>query len=180
MDFPKLTSQRLILEPFSPAHSLGMFTLWSSSEVCRYSGDAVDWDGQPIRLPARDRSDSDKILDYFIRRAAAGTGIRWAMILLQTGDCIGAVGLNAVDPTPELAYHVHPDSWHLGYAREACQAVIDWAGANLSGRTIEAFIDEENASSKRLAEHLGFEAMDASRDGATRYERVHGRRNSRN
>jgi len=153
-----------------------MFALWSSPEVCRYSGEAKDWDGRPIQLPARDGSDSDKILDFFIRRAAAGTGIRWAMVLAQTGDCIGALGLNALDPTPELAYHVHPDAWHSGYAREACQAVIDWTKANLASRTIEAFIDEENASSRRLAEHLGFEPMDASRQGATRYERVHDQR----
>lgn len=147
--------------------------------MCRTSGDAEDWDGLPIQLPARDRSDSDKILDYFIRRAAAGTGIRWAMILAQTDDWIGALGLNALAPTPELAYHVHPDAWHSGYAREACRAVIAWTEANLPSRTIEAYIDEENASSRRLAKHLGFEAMDASRDGATRYERVHLQRKPR-
>ena len=59
--FPELVTGRLILEPFNSRHSDGVFALWSSPEVCMYSGDAYDWDGNLIRLPARSPSDSDLI-----------------------------------------------------------------------------------------------------------------------
>ena len=49
---PIVITDRLTLEPLSLAHSAGMFAMWSSPEVCRYSGAAFDLSGRPIRLPA--------------------------------------------------------------------------------------------------------------------------------
>ncbi len=170
--FPQITTDRLILEPFSQSHSGGVYLLWSNADVCRYSGDAQDWEGQRIELPARSPLDSDKILDFFIRRATEGTGVRWAMILKESGECIGALGLNALNPIPELAFHLHPDAWGVGYAGEACRAVMAWSENRLPARTMEAYIEEGNTNSRRLAKSLGFQATESSRDGATRFERI--------
>lgn len=167
--FPDLATERLLLEPFAHRHSGGVFALWSSPEVCRYSGEAQDWDGRRIELPARTVVDSDKIIDFFIRRAAEGTGVRWAVILQKSDRCIGAVGLNALTPLAELAYHLHPIHWGSGYAKEACTAVIRWCRESLRGVSIEAFIETENVASARLAKRLGFEESPTSREGAQRY-----------
>ena len=86
LTIPTLRNERLRLEPLSPTHSAGMFTLWSRAEVCRYSGPAVDAFGDPVQLPAVTPLDSDRILDFFVRRAAAGLG------LAATGEVVeGAV-----------------------------------------------------------------------------------------
>ena len=146
-----------------------MFALWSNPEVCRFSGDASDAQGQPIHLPARSPGDSDKILEFFIGRAAEGTGVRWAVRLREGGACVGAVGLNTLRPTAEIAYHLHPDHWGSGYATEACAAVVAWCRVNLPGDTIEAFIESENTSSIQLAKRLGLKPSSGSRNGATRY-----------
>ncbi len=173
-DFPQLTTDRLRLEPFELGHSAGIFRLWSSPEVCLHSRDACDRQGRPIRLPARSPTDSDKILDFFVRRAQTGTGVRWAVLLARSltaedDGCIGAVGLNALSPVAELAYHFHPDHWGAGYAEEACAAVLRWCRQDRPGIEIEAFIEAGNIASARLARRLGFEPTPESRDGADRY-----------
>jgi ribosomal-protein-alanine N-acetyltransferase len=168
-EFSELSTERLRLEPFAHSHSDGVFSLWSSPEVCRLSGEAHDWQGRPIHLPARSPIDSNKILDFFIRRAAEGSGIRWAVISKRSDQCIGAVGLNSIAPTAELAYHLHPDHWGSGYATEACTAVLEWCRLNLPGVAIDAFIEAENVASTRLAKRLGFEETTALREGARRY-----------
>lgn len=167
--FPELVTERLILEPFNSRHSDGVFALWSSSEVCLYSGDAYDWDGNLIRLPARSPSDSDLILEFFIRRANEGSGVRWAIISRADARCLGAVGLNSVEPFAEIAYHLHPDCWGSGYAGEACESVITWIRENLAVAEIEAFILPENDRSITLAKRLGFVSTPHSKDGARRY-----------
>lgn len=166
---PGLETKRLVLEPLAWKHADGMFALWSSAEVCLHAGGAVDLDGQPVRLPALRHADSDRILAFFVEHARRGTAARWAVIRREDGRFLGAVGLNALRPAAELAYHLHPDHWGCGYATEACGAVVDWVRAALPGVTVEAFVEPANAASVALAERLGFEATAANRDGATRY-----------
>ena len=80
LQIPTLETARLRLEPLSAAHSSGMFALWSRPEVCRHSGPAIDADGLPINLPATSPGESDRIIAFFVRRAAAGLGLRWALM----------------------------------------------------------------------------------------------------
>eukprot|EP01041_Mallomonas_annulata_P025788 gene25788-biopygen18591 len=93
LQIPTLRTRRLRLEPLSAAHSGGMFALWSQEEVCRFSGSAEDANGLPITLPAACPEDSDRIIDFFVRRADAGLRFRWAMIAEPDGLFIGALGL---------------------------------------------------------------------------------------
>lgn len=146
-----------------------MFALWSSPEVCRHSGEARDEHGAPIVLPARTPVDSDKILQFFIGRARAGTGVRWALVTKDQGRFVGAVGFNSLLAPAELAYHVCADRWGRGYAREACEAVLRWVRAERGVDAVEAFVEEENERSSALARGLGFVATDEVRDGARRY-----------
>ena len=83
--------------------------MWSSPEVCRYSGPAMDLSSRPIRLPAESPTDSDKILEFFLSRKQDGTGFRWALISLDSGSFVGAVGFNSLGEVCELAYHMDPE-----------------------------------------------------------------------
>ena len=163
---PTLWTARLRLEPLTMAHSAGMFGLGSGEEVCRYAGPAVDADSLPIGIPAATSADSDRIIDFFVRRAGAGLGFRWALLTEPDGIFVGALGFNHLGPCPELAYHLHPDAWGQGLMAEACRAGLAW----VSGASqVQAFIDPANIASIKLAERLGFRTSGEMVGQALRY-----------
>jgi ribosomal-protein-alanine N-acetyltransferase len=164
---PKLSTARLTLEPLSLAHSAGMFAMWSRPEVCRYSGPAADYEGQPIRLPANTAADSDEIIEFFVRSAAEGTRLRWAMLL--GGAFVGAIGFNALGPCSEIAFHQRPEFWGRGLMTEAAAAALEWLRTRPDARDVEAFIDPANLGSIALAERLGLRPTGDTTEGAERY-----------
>lgn len=144
------------MQLFADNHSAGVFELWSSPQVCEYSGPAIDLQGNPIRLPAVDHADSDKILQFFMQRSRIGTGCRWALIAKESGDFLGAVGFNSLGGCCEIAYHLVPKFWGQGYAAEACLEAIAWAVAEFDASRFDAYIELENKASVRLAEQMNF------------------------
>jgi ribosomal-protein-alanine N-acetyltransferase len=146
-----------------------MFLLWSSEEVCRYSGPALTWAGDPLRLPATTPSDSDKIIEFFECAAVADKGFRWAVVERGSDEFIGAVGFNSLSPTAELAFHLRPEFWGLGLMREAAEAAMGWLRQQRPKLNIEAFIETGNDPSVRLARRLGFQATGVFHDGAERF-----------
>jgi ribosomal-protein-alanine N-acetyltransferase len=159
-------SERLMLEPLTRVHSDGMFALWSHAGVCRYSGPAFDVRGQPITLPARVPSDSDKIIDFFLHGAAGGERFRWAVLTKAERRFIGAAGFNALGACSEYAYHLTPAFWGYGYMTEASLAALRWLRGEPDRERIEAFIAPDNAASIKLATRLGFRATGDAVDGA--------------
>ena len=180
MQLPILTTGRLLLEPLTQAHSDGMFALWSAPEVCAYSGRAFDLQGNEIPLPAQSARDSDRIIAFFQAMQASGTGCRWAMRSLVadapggaagaafSGVFVGAVGFNVLGARAELAYHLHPRFWGNGLMQEACAAALAWI-AREGTQEVEAFIEQDNLASVRLALRLRFLPAQAAKDGAWRY-----------
>ena len=164
-----LRTERLRLVPLDAAHSAGMFELWSSPAVCEFSGTADDLDGKPVRLPAQDPSDSDKIIRFFEAFLVEGKGCRWAVLDRADQRFLGLVGFNRLGPTCELAYHLLPAHWGHGYMGEACRAALQWASSSYPGCLFEAYIEPGNRPSIVLAERLGFERADELREGARRY-----------
>lgn len=158
----------MLLEALTASHSVGMFELWSSEEVCRHSGDVTNWDGQPLALPAADAATSDQIIEFFQRMAAAGRGIRWAVLERSSGAFVGAVGFNALEDRAELAYHQLPRFWGRGMMGEACEAALAWAGGR-GAREAVAYIDAVNVRSVRLVQRLGFRKTGEVRDGAEEF-----------
>jgi len=146
-----------------------MYKLWSSPEVCRYSGPAADLSGRPIRLPAESSNDSDKIVEFFISRREHATGFRWALVSLESESFVGAVGFNSLGDSCELAYHMDPDYWGRGFMLEACRVALQWALQDFGAREIEAFIEPDNARSIRLVERLGMRPTGQSEEGVERY-----------
>lgn len=169
MKAPTFKTSRLLLEPFSAKHSNGMFKLWSSPEVCQYSGDAHDFGGGKINLPAESPRDSDKILNFFIQYQARSEKIRWAVSSLEDQCFIGAVGFNTLSDCAELAYHLHPSHWGKGYAMEACQEIVTWRLHHNESTSLEAFIEPDNFPSINIVTKLGFNFYGESSEGCNRY-----------
>ena len=169
LEVPHLQTERLVLEPFSKDHSLGMFELWSSPEVSCYSGPAIDFWGNPIELPATNSQESDKILDFFIRHQEQGTAFRWALLLKDKPQFTGAVGFNSLGRCSEIAFHLHPRFWGKGIMSEACRAAISWATSTYGSHSIDAYIEPGNLASIRLIHRFRFAPTGESKKGADRY-----------
>jgi RimJ/RimL family protein N-acetyltransferase len=94
----------------------------------------------------------------------------WAVELLSDGRLIGTVSLfnawRALEPEfgqdPEMGWIFATEAHGRGIAREACDAVLGWAEANLAPTPIWAIIAPANEPSHRLAEKLGFERVRTS------------------
>jgi RimJ/RimL family protein N-acetyltransferase len=169
MQVPTLDTDRLILEPLDLRHSEGMFRMWSSPEVCKYSGPASDLSGEPIQLPAASPADSDKIVEFFLSRCEGGDGFRWALISRSTGGFLGAAGFNSLGECCELAYHMDPGAWGSGFMYEACRAAMDWARGEYGARAVVAFVEHNNARSIRLARRLGMAPSGSGEGGTQKY-----------
>nr|WP_281376471.1 GNAT family N-acetyltransferase [Sphingomicrobium lutaoense] len=88
------------------------------------------------------------------------------MVVRQSDDrLIGDLGLFdaqrgiGFDGEPEMGWIFDPEAQGRGYAREACEAVLDWADRELC-RDIWAIIEPANRPSFALAEKLGFAVVD--------------------
>ncbi|MFT4104907.1 MAG: GNAT family N-acetyltransferase [Lacrimispora sp.] len=69
------------------------------------------------------------------------------------------------DDTPvELGYHIFSLYRNQGYAREACQAILQYGAQEVSGQ-IYARIERTNLPSLKLAESLGFRLITQGRNG---------------
>ena len=167
---PTLVTDRLVLEPLARKHSAGMFLLWSRDEVCRYSGVARDWDGNPIRLPVSSAADSNKIIHFFGRLSEQGNGFRWAMAERDSGEFVGTIGFNRLTPNAELAFHLRPEFWSRGLMREAAEAALAWS-KQFGVSTVEAFVEPGNRTSIALVRRLGLAPTGVVQDGAEQYLR---------
>lgn len=166
---PSLNTDRLKLVPIGAAHSLAVFNLWSNADVCRYSGPVVDYDGNVIDTPCTTVDQSDRIIEFWEQAAREGWGFRWSVLESRSATFVGMVGFNAIAPVPEIAYHLHPDFWGKGYMLEATTVAIEWARANLRSNQIEAFIEDGNVRSIRLAARLGLIATGYYKEGLQQY-----------
>ncbi len=165
-----LETERLVLEPLSLDHSEGMFLLWSDPEVCRYAGPVHDYEGHLVPSPVRTSSDSDRIIDFWIRAHSDGWGFRWSLVERSSGIFMGTTGFNSLGACAEYAYHLNPLYWGRGFMTEATLAAMAWVRAN-GATQVEAFIDPANINSIRLVERHAFERTEEMQDGALRFVR---------
>ena len=81
----------------------------------------------------------------------------YALVERETGEVLGVAGLNRQSSsTAELHYWIRSDHAGLGLTTEACRRLVDWARSSLRLRTLTLWAGRENASSRRVAEKLGF------------------------
>jgi RimJ/RimL family protein N-acetyltransferase len=84
--------------------------------------------------------------------------------LRETGEVIGFAGLQlrplGGQTVLNLYYRFRPDRWGLGYATEACRAVVVHARSLLPAAPVVAITDEGNVRARRLAERLGLVATE--------------------
>lgn len=80
----------------------------------------------------------------------------WSLVARETGLMIGSCGIVHPEgwPRHELTWWIMPQARRRGYALEASQAVLGWAGQALGWPAVETHMNDENLPARRLAERL--------------------------
>lgn len=84
MVFPELQTDRLQLVQIEEKHTDSYFEIMSKDEVTKYYG----------MESLKNLEDASKIIDSFERTYKSNRGIRWGIVLKETGEFIGTAGLN--------------------------------------------------------------------------------------
>ena len=71
------------------------------------------------------------------------------------GDC--GITIQNIDgeKLPEIGYHIHKKYWRCGLAKEAAQAVRDWAFENTEYASLYSYCKYTNEASYKTAEAIG-------------------------
>lgn len=157
-------TDRLIVRMYIPDDAPFVFDMYSRSEVQQFLGpsprphDTIEMSSAAIQH-WRAVSESNPLLGV------------WAVTLLN-GEPVGTVMLKMAplsadaQPLPlsddyEVGWHLHPQHWGHGYAREATQGAISRAFDAGVGEVI-ALIHPANEKSKLVAKRLGMQHLGLS------------------
>lgn len=142
-----LQSERLGFRQWSAEDLPLAMGLWGDADVTTFIG------GPFSEAQVHERLDKE-----IARQAEYGVQY-WPMFLLTSGEHVGCCGLRPYDMAQavyEIGFHIRKVFWGQGYAREAAQAVIDYAFTMLGAKGLFAGHNPANAASRSLLMKLGF------------------------
>jgi RimJ/RimL family protein N-acetyltransferase len=153
---PRIETDRLVLRPWRSDDFRPYHELLQHPEVHRHFGP------EPMGQEECWRRLSAAVGSW----ALIGFG-GWAVERKSDGKLVGMLSLfnawRAMEPEfgqePEMGWIFAHEVHGQGMAGEACQAVIEWAEANLEPTPIWAIIAPANDASLKLAAKLGFERV---------------------
>lgn len=145
---PILETGRLRLEPLQVSDADHLYPIMGDPEVMAY------WDVASIDDPEV----VSQIVANQVVSMGGGRAIHWAMRTLADRRFLGSCDLSDIDRwhrRAEVGFILGREAWGQGYAHEAMQSVIAFAGAN-GLRKLAARTHLGNRRSEILLEKLGF------------------------
>jgi len=136
-----LRTERLTLEPLTPAHATELFAVFGDPVAMRY------WH----TLPHTTVAETTGMITTLISAPRAC----WWAFRRHEGVALGYVGYHGT-VTPGMGYALRADAWGQGLAAEAVEAALSAGFTTLGLNRVELWIHAHNQSSWRLAERLGF------------------------
>ena len=150
MTFPEIDTTRLQLIEVTPEHGPALFHILSNENVTRFYG--MD--------PLRKQEDALHIIESFKQTFDSWQGIRWGIVIRDSGTFIGTIGLNHLSlysKKAEIGFELDPAHWRRGYSAEAIEAVLTYAYETLGLYRMGAVTFLENTASIQLLTRIGFE-----------------------
>jgi RimJ/RimL family protein N-acetyltransferase len=142
-------TERLIVRNWRPDDADRVFDVYSRFEVARWLGATP----KPMGSMEEARSLVDRWAALNDQEPVAG---RWA-VQRRDGVVAGTVILVPLpdgDGELEVGWHLHPDSWHHGYATEAAAGALTWAFDHGLDEVF-AVVRPANAASIAVCRRLG-------------------------
>ena len=148
-EFPQLASAHYVLRKFQNADLGEVFRALSHPEVIRHYG-----------VSYKTLQATKEQLNWFERIFTEGSGVWWALENRnKPGILIGACGVNSWSHThnkAELGYWLLPEYWGQGVMQECIPAIVAYLFSKTRLRRLEAHVESENESSKRVLLRNGF------------------------
>lgn len=144
-----IETERLILRMVEPRDRAALWAQCGDPAVMRYL------------LPVADEAALDAMIARMHASQAEHGYAFWIVERRADGAVLGICGLKPGAPdTPiagmlEIGWRFSQAYWGQGYAREAAQATLDWAWANLPVAQVVAITVPDNVASWGLMERLG-------------------------
>lgn len=136
-----LQTERLTLEPLTPAHATELFAVFGDPIAMRY------WHTPPHATVA----ETTGMITMLISSPRAC----WWAFRRHDGAALGYVGYHGT-AVPGMGYALRADAWGQGLATEAVESALSAGFTTLGLNRVELWIHVANQPSWRLAERLGF------------------------
>lgn len=142
-----LRSTRLLLRPFQPADAEAVQRLAGSQDVAA---------GTFLPHPMDRQAAQDWVTER-MKDQAAGTGVTFAVTLLENGEVIGSIGMELMPAHEQgrLSYWLGRDYWNRGYGTEAVTALVEHGFNSLKLHRIYAPHFHTNPASGRVLQKVG-------------------------
>lgn len=153
MNFPNLTTNRLLLDELHTDDIDSLYEIFSNNEVVKY------YDIEVLNK----KEQAEKLLNIFHSRFTKSLGIRWAIRMKNTNKCIGTCGFNSWNipmRSASIGYDLNREFWQQGIITEALKSVITYGFSgelpcNILNR-IQADTIPGNIASEKVLIKLGF------------------------
>jgi RimJ/RimL family protein N-acetyltransferase len=144
-----LETERLILREIDERDDAFMLDLLNQPSFIKYIGDRN----------VRDLEQSREFIESRYRKSYRDNGFGlYAVELKETGEVIGICGFVRRDSLPDtdIGFAFLPAFERKGYAFESARAVMEYGRTVLGLKRVLAITTQDNESSGRLLEKLGF------------------------
>ena len=144
-----LETERCVVRELTLDDLDALFELYGDGEIDKYTDSLYPYEEEKEFQCAY----IENMYRYF------GYGL-WLVFSKETGELIGRAGLEHREYDEEieleLGYIIGTKHQGKGYATEVCEAILDYAKENCGFERINALVENENISSIKLAQKLGF------------------------
>jgi ribosomal-protein-alanine N-acetyltransferase len=146
--FPKLSTNRFLLQEILPGDQPFIFEGLSNPEVIPFYG---------VQYGSLESTSAQ--MDFYSNLWKEKTGCWWKVVEKKTNDPVGAVGMNAynaVHEKAEIGYWLLPAHWKKGVMSEVWPVLLDHLFSEWKLHRLEAVVEVGNIPSARLSQKLGF------------------------
>ncbi len=160
---PVLETTRLILRPIERTDASSVFAYATHPLV----GPNAGW------KPHEDISESEKFIDYCIKKREFGQPGNYAIVLKSEDKMIGTIEVHSYkEHKGEIGFVLHPDYWGQGIMTEASRMLVVYAFEILQLERLSFNHFLGNERSKRVCEKLEFQFEGILRKKFKRYDGV--------
>ncbi|MEN2767875.1 GNAT family N-acetyltransferase [Ornithinibacillus xuwenensis] len=148
-NFPLLFTRRLRLVKIDHGYDEAFFNILSLDDVTKYYG----------RESLQSVEEAAELINSFQTIFKDKRGIRWGIMLKETDDFIGTIGIHnyvSHQKRAEVGFELHPNHWRKGILTEALDRVLEYCFQELGIYRIGAVTFPANTASNQLLEKSGF------------------------
>ncbi|MFI7357547.1 GNAT family N-acetyltransferase [Streptomyces avidinii] len=143
---PVLRTERLLLDPYTPADEEGFVDLFQDVRVSRWMGDGPGTEAEDRALFGR----------VFTKVYAEDLFDVWAV--RREGRLVGHAEIKRTEAVDghEIVYALAPGAWGSGLGTELAEAIVAYGFDTLGLAEVHATVAESNTASLVLLERIGF------------------------